>query len=246
MIQPKRIATGNLDDDDYAGSGAVTPDEDKAPLFAYECVGEFEGFKRNQQAHEGHEPLDQPKQEFLDASEVDLNDPSIEEFPEERAAVLTKIRTAESHLEADQTRFDGVPLSPVIGPSGTPLVDRRLSETSSISPANLDREISPPSPPLLDKIAEAEEEESKGPAVTFTDETGNPSGTTIGLEEVDTKLADMEGTSPTGRQSKFPPPSGSISGIRAPLSTAQPTPAIDNLPNLEGGILENPNPNAHV
>lgn len=164
---------------------------------------------------------------------------------------MTKIRTTESHLNADQTHFEGAPLSPVIGPSGTPLFapqpEPELS-TTAVSPSTiLESQVTPPTPPLLDKIVEGDEETipvEPFPAIRFADQEGHhqPTGTGIGLEEIDSKLAPLEGSSPSNRTHP-PTTAGSLSGIRAPLPTAEPTPAVemkkpifDSFPDMQGGL----------
>lgn len=143
-----------------AGSGTATPKEDKAPLFAYECIGPYEGPEHDPEHEEGgNNRLHEENAEYDIQQEYDPNDPSIEEFPEERMQILTKISTTESRLSADQTKFDGIPMSPVVGADGTPLGESFVEvvpDPSATSPLDLARE---PSSPLLDIINEDEEEE---------------------------------------------------------------------------------------
>ena len=121
------------DDDDEGryGSGFQTPAEERAPMFAYELVGEVDSGQ--EPVPEGQEHKPQP--EFQNADEVDINDPTIEKFPESREGIISRIITSQSSLNPDETRFEGVPLSPVVGPSGSPMFGRGISE-SPISPTH--------------------------------------------------------------------------------------------------------------
>ena len=98
-------------------------------MFAYEFAGEAPSNENVIEERHNREP----EPEFLDYTEVDPNDPSIEKFPEDRQGILGKIRTSQSSLSPDETRFEGVPASPVVGPTGSPLFGKGISE-SPISP----------------------------------------------------------------------------------------------------------------
>lgn len=222
------------DDDQGAyGSGAATPAEDKAPMFAYELVGEVDSGQEPVQEGQEHEP----EPEFKNYEDVDPNDPTIEKFPEDRKGILSKINTTQSSLSPDETRFEGVPLSPVVGPTGSPMFGRGVSE-SPISPAHkasgeVERE---PTPPPLDAIKEDEEEldtEEQQPTFRAT------KSDSMGLEELDDRLAGLDENEPLALESrgKSMLTPGSFSGISAPLSTAEPTPSLDMLDRLHGGIL---------
>lgn len=219
------------DDNDYTAETA-TPAEEKAPMFAYEFAGEAPVGENVVQERNQREP----EPEFLDYTDVDPNDPSIEKFPEDRQGILGKIRTSQTSLSPDETRFDGVPASPVVGPTGSPLFGKGISE-SPISPMHkasvgTERE---PSPPPLDAIKEDEEDadtEKETPAVKITN-------TDTMARELDNRLANVDENEPLSLESggKSMPTPGSFSGISAPLNTAEPTPSLDMLDRLHGGIL---------
>ena len=219
------------DDDDY-GAEVATPAEEKAPMFAYEFAGEAPSGQEVIQERNEREP----EPEFLDYKDVDPNDPSIEKFPEDRQGILGKIRTSQTSLSPDETRFEGVPASPVVGPTGSPLFGKGISE-SPISPMHkasvgTERE---PSPPPLDAIKEDEEEADAAeqppvPKIVKTDTM---------TKELDDRLANVDEDEPLSLESggKTMPTPGSFSGISAPLNTAEPTPSLDMLDRLHGGIL---------
>ena len=59
------------------------------------------------------------------------------------------------------------------------------------------------------------------------------------VRELDNRLANVDEDEPLSLESggKFMPTPGSFSGISAPLNTAEPTPSLDMLDRLHGGIL---------
>lgn len=201
-------------------------------MFAYEFAGEAPAGENVVQERNQREA----EPEFLDYTEVDPNDPSIEKFPEDRQGILGKIRTSQTSLSPDETRFDGVPASPIVGPTGSPLFGKGISG-SPISPmhkasVSTDRE---PSPPPLEAIKEDEEEadtEEQTPAFKITK-------IDIMARELDNRLANVDENEPLSLESggKSMPTPGSFSGISAPLNTAEPTPSLDMLDRLHGGIL---------
>lgn len=225
------------DDDSRHASGIATPAEDKAPMFAYEFVGEVDSGQEAVPEGEGHEH--EPTPEFENADDVDLNDPTIEKFPEDREGILSKIKTSQSSLSPDETRFEGVPLSPVVGPSGSPMSGRGISE-SPISPmhkasAEVEEVEREPTPPALDAIEEDEEEPDTDEQAPVVKIIKSDTMTT----ELDARLAAVDVNGPLSLEAggKSMPPPGSFSGISAPLNTAQPTPGLDMLDRLHGGIL---------
>lgn len=92
------------------GSGEVTPSEDRAPRFAHECV------QRPQHEEEPQRPPEVRERSSEEEGEsIDLNDPSIEDFPCERHLIIERVRTSASRLSEDETVFEGVSSSPVVG-----------------------------------------------------------------------------------------------------------------------------------
>ncbi len=162
-----------------------------------------------------------PKPAFMD---VDPDDPSLEQFPEDMEGIVRKISNTESRFEADETKFDGVPLSPVVGPSGSPLYS-----------AGRESPLTPTTPPMEKIWEEDEEEEEKQKGVKETPKLRVTNPDNIGLGKLNDALADLDGKSPTGAVDVKQ--SGSVSGISAPLSTSEPTPAMDKFGRRETGIL---------
>lgn len=242
-------------------SGTATPKEDKAPLFAYECVGPYNG-----EEQEARELLLESMK--YDEGEIDPNDPLLEAFPHETMHILSKISSTESRLNADQTRFDGSPISPVVGASGILFYEYVPEDISEPSPAKLDTDRSPVS---LGKIEEGDEEEDSPKFITLIGEAtttskqgqdaepfasevrGNskrennsiplPSVGKIELQEVDDKLAGVENNSPRASpKAKSVPPSGSLKGIVPPFPTADSTPSLVTLEAIASPYPDAPAP----
>jgi hypothetical protein len=92
----------------------VTPWEERVPLFEHECLKRPEGGETEQPSPQpDYDHI--PKRSYELPEEIDLNDPSIEDFPCEREAILKQLRTTATRLNEDETRFDGEPYSPVVG-----------------------------------------------------------------------------------------------------------------------------------
>jgi hypothetical protein len=90
------------------------PIDNKTPLFAHECAGMYE----DDEVPSGHES---PKHDLMrdyDPEKMDLNDPTLERFPSNREDIIDTVRKLEGGLNEDQASFEGVPPSPVVGPSG--------------------------------------------------------------------------------------------------------------------------------
>lgn len=123
------------------GSGEVTPWEDRAPLFAHECV------ELPQPGEQLVQPPDQYKQSPKeDEGSIDLDDPTLEEFPCERHLILERVRTSATRLSQDETIFEGASLEPI----GT-IAHRAERSDSSSSPGRVAGEARTPS---LDSIPE--------------------------------------------------------------------------------------------
>ena len=88
---------------------------------------------------------------------IDYDDPLLEAFPSDHQAILEQLRTSQTRLSEDQTSFDGIPPSPIVGPNSPNHQSDRL-ELPTLSPhisANSIQERSP----SLDSIPEAGDEE---------------------------------------------------------------------------------------
>jgi hypothetical protein len=72
-----------------------------------------------------------------DVENIDLNDPTLEKFPSDRAGIMDAVRKVETSLNEDQTLFEGVPPSPVVGPLGRRegIVDDPFDEVAASSPS---------------------------------------------------------------------------------------------------------------
>lgn len=127
-------------------SRPTTPWHEQAPLFAHELVGSHEGEVESPITSESLEsPIKPEPQDEV----IDLNDPTLERFPEDRMSILTHIRSCESRMSEDETNVQGVPPSPITRDrSRSPSIDTPGS-------AGLDAQASP----ALDVITEENLEE---------------------------------------------------------------------------------------
>ncbi|RDW59531.1 hypothetical protein BP6252_12618 [Coleophoma cylindrospora] len=112
-------------------SGSVTPWDERVPLFEHECMGNA-GLQP--QASYQAEPLERvtsatSNDEVLTDDDIDFNDPTLEQFPHDRRSILERVRTVETRLDEDETKFEGVPPSPVVGANRSP--DSRLLASPS-------------------------------------------------------------------------------------------------------------------
>ena len=128
-------------------SGQSTPWHDRAPLFAHECLGPNDGAEFESPITS--ESLESPTKAEAEGEVIDLNDPLLERFPEDRMSILTHIRSCESRMSEDETNVHGVPPSPINKPK---------SHSSSIDIPGSVRLDAQPSP-ALDVIAEEHHEE---------------------------------------------------------------------------------------
>ena len=96
------------------------------------------------------DPLEAVRSPYDELTEIDWNDPSIEIFPTDRAAIIHTIRRLSERLPEDVPDLDIVPPSPVIGSNGLP-IER---QSPAPSPIVLARQISP----SLDSITEENDE----------------------------------------------------------------------------------------
>jgi len=110
--RPVIPATIDFDLPDTPDSGTVTPEEDRVPLFAHECIhpppGGFE-------THAPPKPEAVKSKPSIQERAIDFDDPSLEEFPSERHAILEHVRLAQTRLPEDETSVEGIPPSPVVG-----------------------------------------------------------------------------------------------------------------------------------
>ncbi|KAH8894807.1 hypothetical protein GQ53DRAFT_63173 [Thozetella sp. PMI_491] len=95
----------------------------KPPLFSHECIG--------MDGDDGHEEIRGTEDELedggalertnsgveYDVDKVDLNDPTLEQFPSSRADIYSTVRKIETGLGEDHSVFEGVPPSPIVGSS---------------------------------------------------------------------------------------------------------------------------------
>lgn len=95
-------------------------------------------------------PNRRPSTDVPADDEIDFNDPDLERFPSDVRSILRTVSQLEDGLEEDPDRFDGVPISPVVGPEHSRFTDAALIDDSLLA--------QPPSPkmmvPQLEIVAE--------------------------------------------------------------------------------------------
>lgn len=186
------------DMDPYGFDEIETPAaENKAPLFAHECVGmelcdeDMRGPHDDEHYSAEYEEDRRPSTVYDDEDDIDLNDPTLEKFPSNREEIIDRVRKLEGGLNEDHSDVEGlIPLSPLVGPSGPQnhdLVGDFLVSSPMVSSPIVPRGsrlLSLPRPSLgsvssdrgsalsLDSISEAEEavdeDEANGPPIIST------------------------------------------------------------------------------
>ena len=96
-------------DAETPGSGEVTPWEDRAPRFAHECV---QLPQPGEEQTEARPPQQYERSSEEDEGSIDLNDPSIEDFPCDRDLILQRVRTSATRLSEDETVWEALSAMP--------------------------------------------------------------------------------------------------------------------------------------
>lgn len=178
--------------------GTITPIEERAPLFAHECVTPYEG-KREESSHE---PIEDSADPPAADEVIDENDPTIEEFPEDRLAILAQVRSTESRLNEDETVFEDVAASPV----GVVRTHSDIGEAASSS--QLDAQPSP----ALDKITEEEHEQEEPLELP---PASNGISKAVGLDDIETSKSVTDVQSETPAITIHPAPPAVIKPMEA-------------------------------
>ncbi|KUJ19516.1 uncharacterized protein LY89DRAFT_731911 [Mollisia scopiformis] len=175
FIRPFDIDDGDLPE---------TPPNEKVPKFSHECYSPPSHEEPCQQ--EEYDPYEgmRPRPE----EQIDLNDPSIQMFPTDRAGILEHLRKMQERLPEDEVKHDSLdlaPPSPVVGPNGRP---ERLN-FPAVSPVVLAQRS-----PSLDSIPEHNDEADDLLGATFVKLNGEDkpatNGVTVAKEEIDNVLTD--------------------------------------------------------
>ncbi|KAM5351510.1 hypothetical protein ACJ41O_004233 [Fusarium nematophilum] len=150
QIAPASVNTPaiNVDHDAESGSssqeadsGNGETDDTKIPLFAHECLGayDFGDGDSDQEASldssTGPEQHTKPKPKKYETPDIDVNDPTLEKFPEDRTSILGAIRAIQTHLDEDHTHLEDIPSSPRVVSTRRTSVDS--TDELSLSPAPL-------------------------------------------------------------------------------------------------------------
>lgn len=217
-----------FDDDlpDTPGSGASTPPEDKVPLFAHECIQPPPGgFETRPPAR--YEPV--KSKLSIQENAIDFDDPSLEEFPTERNAILEHIRSCEARLPEDETNVEGIPPSPVVGAKN----HFERMELPSPSPALLTTDHSP----SLNSIPEDGEEGYREDLLAAL-----PEGTNLNLSNGEPHMSQGNSDEEEMPVQEARKPSVDVQEVvqtppsQHPESTETP-PIIDN-PTMDGSYIE--------
>ncbi|KAH6610357.1 hypothetical protein Trco_000377 [Trichoderma cornu-damae] len=129
-----------------SGSGAESEiDEDlKTPLFAHECFGAYE-FVDDALDHEALDDSklrrdSKPRLDEYAIDDVDINDPTIEQFPSDRSSIFNTLRKIQSSLSEDRVSLDDSQSSPRFdGRRASVDSDDSLPSVGSLSPATARR-----------------------------------------------------------------------------------------------------------
>ena len=231
--QPKidmspRPALFDFDSPDNPSSGAVTPDEDKVPLFAHECIQPPPGGFETRVPPNGV-----PVKSKLSIQEtaIDFDDPSLEDFPTERRAILEHFRHSQNRLPEDQTNVEGIPPSPVVG--SRPHPDFEHADIPLVSPnlLNTDR-----SPSLKSIPEDAEEGYRENVLSAFPEGTnlnltnGEPHNNEIIIEEEESPVQDTGNPTVDVQEVSETPPNYK-------LEPTEIAPFNDN-PTMDGSYME--------
>lgn len=123
---------------DFENPNVVTPWAERAPLFAHECIGLYDGGSEEAVHEESQLNVAHSVPEEAVDLEVDVDDPTLEPFPHDRPSILEHVRSAETRLGEDRTAVDGPPPSPLAS-------SRKVSVSQDLpvpSPALLTRTLS--------------------------------------------------------------------------------------------------------
>lgn len=107
--------------------------QDRVPLFAHECIGLYED-DEIPGVSEQEDPEELLGDPVYEVDDVDMNDPTLEQFPSNRDQIMDTVRKMETGLNEDQTHFEGVPPSPIVAARSNSVTD--LPGDFSMSPAS--------------------------------------------------------------------------------------------------------------
>ncbi|RFU81782.1 hypothetical protein TARUN_438 [Trichoderma arundinaceum] len=139
-----------LDEEDssspqISGSGGESEiDEDlKTPLFAHECFGAYE-FVDDALDHEALDDAklrrdSKPKLDEYAIDDVDINDPTIEQFPSDKSSIFDTLRKIQSSLAEDQVSLESQPSPRLDGRRTSVDSDDSLLSAGSLSPVTARR-----------------------------------------------------------------------------------------------------------
>ena len=200
-IAPNVATLRSDEEEDPLDSGASTPASQKAPRFSYECLGEDDIGVPALPTHREPpiDPLEPVRSPYDEPIVVDWNDPSIEMFPTDRAAIIQTIRRLSERLPEDVPDLDIVPPSPVIGPNG-----QYFERQSPLpSPAVNAHQVSPSLDSITEEHDERQETLASMPAVSKLSSTHSDTGNVAlgkGLNGGDAELNAAEQTKLDGTQ----------------------------------------------
>ncbi|EPQ64415.1 Bgt-5059 [Blumeria graminis f. sp. tritici] len=158
-------------------SGQSTPIEERVPQFSHECANfpdstEISSYPPPSIEHGSRKPS------YNFSEEIDLNDPTIQMFPTDRASIIAKIQEIQDRLPEDETQIEGVLLSSAHDESRRPSIITNLAQTSlKASPSSYDCEHPRPLHSIIeegnDKIDVSNPED---PTANFGDQTSAKEG----------------------------------------------------------------------
>ncbi|POS85825.1 hypothetical protein EPUL_003365 [Erysiphe pulchra] len=113
------------------GSGHSTPVEDRVPRFSHE----FPTFQDPSGPRKSQSDIiipSLPKREEI-PDDLDLNDPSIELFPTDRASILAKLKEIQQRLPEDEAVFESVPAPSIVLPEDWSMNKFETSSTNNFN-----------------------------------------------------------------------------------------------------------------
>ncbi|KAL7798414.1 P-loop containing nucleoside triphosphate hydrolase protein [Trichoderma ceciliae] len=141
-----KLDEGDSSSPQISGSGGESEiDEDlKTPLFAHECFGAYE-FVDDALDHDALDDTklrrdSKPKLDEYAIGDVDINDPTIEQFPSDKSEIFSTLRKIQSSLTEDQVSLDDSQASPRLDGRRTSVdSDDSLLSAGSLSPVTARR-----------------------------------------------------------------------------------------------------------
>jgi hypothetical protein len=224
-----QINLGRSQDFSFDSPDTGTPQNERAPLFAHEAVEPYQG-NPQECSHEDESAVTD------DSEDIDINDPTIEKFPRDRPSILQQVRSAETRLGEDETRFECSPASPVLTPDA---LKHRNEPPQTPSPRLLESE----QPPVLDVIPEEHDPEPAGVSTdpVKSDQIAKKAAENVEIHEIsdDTTTSGVMTPEESSSDDKNPSVVEIAPGLSETVSSDSKQSAIDVAPGLSETVSPN-------